>query len=146
MPVPCQVAAALLKALDDEYKAIATYQAVIDAFGPLRPFINIIEAEHRHAAALHRVMTRRGVPIPDNSWLGAITAPPDLAAACQAGIDAEIDNAALYDDLLTAVAGDAELTTLFARLRDASQHRHLPAFRRSLDGGQGHSGCGRRGH
>lgn len=42
--------AAMAEALDDEYKAIATYESVLDAFGPVRPFANIVEAERRHAA------------------------------------------------------------------------------------------------
>jgi hypothetical protein len=43
---------ALCEALDDEYKARATYRKVIEAFGPIRPFVNIVEAEDRHAKAL----------------------------------------------------------------------------------------------
>ncbi len=43
---------ALLEALDDEYKAAVTYAQVIDDFGPIRPFVNIIEAERRHIEAL----------------------------------------------------------------------------------------------
>jgi hypothetical protein len=31
---------ALQAALDDEYRARATYRAVLDAFGDVRPFIN----------------------------------------------------------------------------------------------------------
>lgn len=49
---------ALRDALDDEYKARATYQSVIDKFGPVRPFVNIIEAEERHASALLRLFER----------------------------------------------------------------------------------------
>lgn len=40
------------EALDDEYKARATYRKVIEAFGPVRPFVNIVEAEDRHAEAI----------------------------------------------------------------------------------------------
>ena len=32
---------ALLDALNDEYKALATYQKVIEQFGEIRPFTNI---------------------------------------------------------------------------------------------------------
>ena len=39
--------AVLLEALDDERKAEATYAAVIEKFGEVRPFINIIDAERR---------------------------------------------------------------------------------------------------
>ena len=40
---------ALQLALEDEYRAEAMYEAVIEDFGEVRPFINIIEAERRHA-------------------------------------------------------------------------------------------------
>ena len=38
------LALALNESLQDEYKARATYRAIIQAFGPVRPFINIVEA------------------------------------------------------------------------------------------------------
>ena len=49
-----ELAKILLDALDDERKAEASYAVVIDKFGPVRPFSNIIEAEQRHASALER--------------------------------------------------------------------------------------------
>ena len=52
----------LCEALDDEYRARATYQKVIDTFGPVRPFVNIVEAEDRHAQALLSLFARFGVP------------------------------------------------------------------------------------
>ena len=52
---------ALAEALDDEYQAFATYGQVIDDFGPVRPFVNIREAEGRHIAALQRLFERYGV-------------------------------------------------------------------------------------
>ena len=42
----------LTEALNDEYKARATYQLVTRTFGEIRPFINIVEAENRHIQAL----------------------------------------------------------------------------------------------
>ena len=38
---------ALVAALDDEYHARATYRAVINAFGDVRPFVNIVESDVR---------------------------------------------------------------------------------------------------
>ena len=35
---------ALNEALQDEYKARATYRAIIQRYGPVRPFVNIVEA------------------------------------------------------------------------------------------------------
>lgn len=60
--------AVLLEALDDERKAEAAYGAVIEKSGKVRPFINIIEAERRHSAAIERQMIRLGFAIPANQW------------------------------------------------------------------------------
>jgi hypothetical protein len=43
---------ALNEAIQDEYKACETYRLVIEKFGLIRPFVNIIEAENRHIQAL----------------------------------------------------------------------------------------------
>ena len=43
---------ALSETLDDEYKSQETYAQVIRDFGEVRPFINIVMAEARHAVAL----------------------------------------------------------------------------------------------
>lgn len=137
---------ALCAALDDEYKAIASYEAVLAAFGPIRPFVNIVEAERRHAAALLQQFARHGLTPPADRWQGRVVAPASVAAACAAGVEAEVENAALYDRLLAAVEGDAEVTQVFVALRDASQQRHLPAFRRCLqNGGNAGRGAGRCG-
>ncbi|GAA0572874.1 DUF2202 domain-containing protein [Caenispirillum bisanense] len=128
---------ALSAALDDEYKAIATYEAVLAAFGPVRPFVNIVEAERRHAAALLRQFDRLDLTPPADLWSGQVAAPASLPEAYAAGVAAEVENAALYDQLLAAARGEPEVTRVFIALRDASQDRHLPAFRRHLDGGAG---------
>jgi hypothetical protein len=55
---------ALHDALDDEYKAWATYNQVIADFGEVRPFINIRDAEGRHIEALQRLFVRYALVIP----------------------------------------------------------------------------------
>jgi hypothetical protein len=85
----------LVDALDDERKAEATYAAVIGAFGPVRPFANIIDAEGRHSLAIERQMARLGFPIPANRWAGRGEAPATLAKACEMAIQAEIEDIAL---------------------------------------------------
>lgn len=123
--------AALSEALDDEYRARATYRAVIDRFGPVRPFVNIVEAEDRHISALAQ-FERLAVPPPPDSWTARAMPPQSLAAACADGVQAEIENSALYDRLIAQVS-DAEVRAVMRRLQEASQLRHLPAFRRCLD-------------
>lgn len=121
----------LLDALDDERKAEASYAAVIEKFGPVRPFINIISAERRHAAAIENQMERLGFEIPENLWQGKVDAPSSLAIACKQAVQAEIENVALYDRLIPLIP-DAGVRHVFERLRDASRDNHLPAFRRRL--------------
>lgn len=133
--------AVLLEALDDERKAEATYRAVIEKFGEVRPFINIIEAERRHSAAIERQMTRLGFAIPANQWQSRGMAPDTLAEACRMAIEAEVENIALYDRLLPAIADDS-VRHVLQNLQDASRDNHLPAFRRCLERENGGSGSG----
>ena len=121
----------LLDALDDERKAEATYAAVIEKFGPVRPFVNIISAERRHAAAVENQMDRLGFEIPENPWQEGVDAPASLAIACEQAVQAEIENVALYERLIPLIT-DSGVRHVFERLRDASRDNHLPAFRRHL--------------
>jgi hypothetical protein len=122
---------ALREALDDEYRALATYDRVIGDFGPVRPFVNIREAEARHIAALSTLFARYGLPLPRNAWPGKVARFASVHEACQAGVTAEIENSRLYERLL-ACARHADVRKVFRRLQEASQLRHLPAFRRCL--------------
>lgn len=134
---------ALHDALDDEYKAWATYDRVITDFGDVRPFINIRDAEGRHIEALKRLFVRYGLVIPENPWLGNVTQFTSLQEACAAGVTDEIDNAKLYDRLFKSTERPDILTVLH-NLHDASQDRHLPAFQRCVKGrGDGGIGCGK---
>jgi rubrerythrin len=132
MSVDEKMIGALREALDDEYKARATYQSVIDRFGPVRPFVNIIEAEERHANALLRLFERFGIEPPKDRWAGQVPAPTSIAEACKAGVEAEIENAAMYARLLAHVS-DARVHDVLTRLQQASQQRRLPAFRRCAE-------------
>lgn len=147
-------AAALRTALDDEYRAEATYAAVIAAFGQVRPFINIIEAERRHAASVRAEMDRLGLRYPaTNPYLGTLTAPVSVLAACEQGGAAEIENIALYDRIVPTIK-EPQVRETLTRLQAASRERHLPAFQRCVarggemgrGGGRGaRRGAGRRG-
>ena len=131
MPTDEKTIEALREALDDEYRSRAAYRSVIEAFGPVRPFANIVEAEERHANALLALFERFGVEPPKDRWAGRVPAPPILLEACRAGVEAEIENAAMYGRLLTQVS-DLRAREVLQRLQQASQERHLPAFRRCL--------------
>ena len=132
---------ALLDALNDEYKALATYQKVIEQFGEVRPFTNIMKAEQTHVEELLPLFEKYGVAVPENEWIGKI---PDFASiedALKAGVEAEIENAKMYDEFFTFVQ-EQDILAVFKQLRDASQEKHLPAFQRGLERGSG-QGSGR---
>lgn len=124
--------AALREALEDEYRARATYRKVIAAFGSVRPFVNIVEAEDRHAKALLRLFERFSIEPPRDTWATRVKAPRTLADACRAGVEAEIENEAMYERLLKQVT-DPVARSVLQRLQRASKERHLPAFRRCLE-------------
>lgn len=125
---------ALLDALDDEYKSWTTYDQVIRDFGEVRPFINIREAEGRHIEALLELFRRYGVTPPANPWPGQVARFADLHAACQAGVAGEIENVTLYDRVLRSTARP-DILAVYEALRQASQERHLAAFRRCVQRG-----------
>jgi rubrerythrin len=59
-----------------------------------------------------------------------------MREACQAGVDAEIANVALYDRLMQNTSRQ-DILAVFENLRRASQERHLPALRRCAERGAG---------
>jgi hypothetical protein len=121
---------ALTEALQDEYKAQATYRAILQRFGPVRPFANIVKAEERHIQALLPLFARYGIPVPADDWPTRVTVPDSVAQACQEGVQAEIDNGAMYERLLAMTADYPDVQRVFRNLQRASQENHLPAFQR----------------
>lgn len=122
-------AEALIMALEDEYKAWSLYDQVVADFGMVRPFTNIQRAEENHVAALVTLFDRYGLDVPVNTWVGTVPHYDTLAEACEAGVQAEIDNAVLYDELLGMV-DNPDIIRVFDALQQASQTKHLPTFER----------------
>ena len=138
----------LNEALADEYEARDTYRAIIGRYGAVRPFVNIVEAEQTHIDALLPLFARHGIPVPPEPNPARIVPPASLLEACKQGVAAELENAAMYDRLLTATE-QADVRMVLERLQAASRDRHLPAFQRCVERGgaavTGHGGGGGRG-
>ena len=117
-----------------EYAASAMYQAVIDEFGQVEPYVTIRFAEERHISALTRQLDRYGINVPANPYLGEVAAPADLQTAAQAWAIGEIENVTMYDELLTK-STDANLTRVLTNLRASSQDSHLPLFEAAAQNG-----------
>lgn len=119
----------LHEALDDEYRAWATYDQVISDFGPVQPFVNIRDAEARHGEALAALFERYALPLPANPWPGRVERYASVQAACEAGVAGEVANGQMYERLLAATQRP-DIVAVLRRLQEASQQRHLPAFQR----------------
>lgn len=117
-----------------EYAAYAAYSAVILKFGPVEPFKTILSAEARHIAALKMQMEKYGMAVPANQWMGTITAPATLTDAALMGVEAEKNNAAMYDQLIVEAKDYPDLVRTFGNLQDASYDNHLPAFEAAAEG------------
>jgi len=147
-----ELGSALAEAINDEYKARAMYQLVISTFGEIRPFVNIVEAESRHIQALLPLFNKYDIPVPEDDWESRIAAPASVLEACQAGVQAEIDNAEMYERLLHSTRQYPDVQVVLGQLQRASRENHLPAFQRCVERGEGAKGSPgmgrqhRRGH
>lgn len=126
-----ELEAMMIAAIEDEYKAEAEYEALIDNFGAVKPFTNIVDAEANHIDALEVLFAAYDMPVPENNGDDFVVIPATLAEALQTGIDAEIKNIAIYEDFLKQdLPQDVEDT--FTNLMNASEN-HLASFERQLD-------------
>ena len=129
---------ALFETLDDEYKSRETYAQVIRDFGEVRPFINIVDAEARHANALLGLFRKYDIIPPANRWKTEVPRFASIHEACAACVQGEIENVALYDRALKSTQRP-DILAVYHALRSASQDRHLPAFERCVQRSHGRS-------
>lgn len=118
--------AALDVVLADEYKARAEYEAIVDKYGAVSPYVQLIRAETNHINALIRIYDAFDFAIPADNGVSFVTLPSSLEASYAIGIQAETANIALYQSYL-----DTDLPTsvrsVFLNLQNASEN-HLAAF------------------
>lgn len=129
------VADMLRWAAQDEYLAHGEYAAIMQKFGTMRPYDNIMAAEEQHLAWLQAEYKTRGLDFPTDGSADHVVVPATLKAAAQAGVDAEIANIAMYRAFLARPelqkAENASVKSLFEQLMRASEN-HLRAFRTQL--------------
>mgnify|MGYP001554457478 CR=1 FL=1 len=122
----------LILAIEEEYKARALYEYVIDTFGSEVPFVEIAASEAKHAATLVRQAEKYGIDYP--AYDPSVFDFPVFATieeALQAGVDAEIADAELYDALM-ATTDRADLLRVYTNLQTASLENHLVSFQSYL--------------
>ena len=120
----------LTYAIQDEYLARAEYELIIGEYGSIRPFTNIMAAEQRHIEWVAEMFDEYGYPLPKDTANLYVSLPADLQSSFETGVQAEIDNIAMYESFL-AEDLPADVRDLFERLKQASEN-HLRAFRNNL--------------
>ncbi|HWP22121.1 MAG TPA: hypothetical protein VN417_05190 [Candidatus Cryosericum sp.] len=124
------VADMLTYALQDEYLARAEYALILSGFGSVRPFSNIIRAEDTHIDTLLPLFEAYGITAPADEGSSRAAAVSSLTAAYQAGVNAEVNNIAMYETFLAEDLPD-DVRTVFESLMHASEN-HQRAFQNRL--------------
>lgn len=120
----------LTYAIQDEYLARAEYELIMSQYGSIRPFTNIMKAEETHIEALLPLFTEYGVGAPADEGADHAASVASLTEAYQAGVNAEINNIAMYETFLDQDLPD-DVRTVFESLMHASEN-HLRAFQNQL--------------
>ena len=121
----------LTYAVQDEYLARGEYLAIIEKFGNQNPYVNIVKAEQTHLDYLAEVYGSYGLEFPTDTSVGHIVVPADLLEAAQTGVQAEIDNIAMYERFL-AYDLPENVFDVFSALKSGSDS-HLLAFQKQVD-------------
>ena len=121
----------LTYAIQDEYLARAEYELIIEEYGSIRPFTNIMAAEVRHIEWVAELFDEYGYSLPEDTAHKYVRLPEDLKSSFETGVQAEIDNIAMYESFLQEDL-PADVRDLFERLQSASEN-HLRAFRNNLN-------------
>ena len=120
----------LTYAIEDEYAAHSEYEAIINEYGSVNPYSNIIRAESAHINALVTLFRTYGISVPADTGDEHAVIPSDLKAAASVGVQAEQYNISMYEKFLKENLPQ-DVKDAFISLRDASLS-HLAAFQNQL--------------
>jgi len=121
----------LTYSIQDEFLARAEYELIMEEYGSIRPFTNIMAAEQRHIEWVTELFEAYGYTVPEDTARQHVVLPDDLKSSFETGVQAEIDNIAMYETFLREDLPD-DVRDLFERLKQASEN-HLRAFRNNLN-------------
>jgi hypothetical protein len=116
----------LTYAILDEYAAQATYQAILDAYGQVKPFSKIVLAEQKHIDLLLPLFETYGINVPVNNASDSVVLPDSIASAIATGVEAETLNIAIYESFLEQDLPE-DVRVVFEYLKAGSEN-HLAAF------------------
>ncbi len=115
-------------AIEDEYLALGEYQSIMEKFDVTRPYSNIADSEKTHISYLEELYEDYDRIIPEIDAQGHIYIPASLKEAAEVGVQAEINNIAMYEKFLEQDL-PADVRAVFEVLMRGSEN-HLRAFTR----------------
>jgi hypothetical protein len=118
-------------ALQDEYAARAEYFEIQESFGTMRPYDNIMRSEEKHIAMLKDLFAQYGLTVPEDDSADHVVIPASLLEAAETGVQAEINNIAMYEKFLTYTLPQ-DVADAFDALMSASES-HLSAFENQVE-------------
>lgn len=121
----------LTYAVQDEYLAHAEYAKIMEIFDVQKPYSNISLSEETHLSHLKEVYASYDLEFPADTASEHLIVPTSLLEAAKTGVQAEIDNIAMYEKFLTYDLPD-NVYSVFVILRDGSKN-HLKAFQKQVD-------------
>jgi len=132
------IEAMLTMAIQDEYLARQEYESILDEYGSIRPFTNIIQAEVNHIELLEPLFTTYKITIPEDDAIDHVVLPDTLEESFAIGVQAEVNNIAMYERFLEEGLPE-DVQDVFRRLVSAS-YNYLEAFARQAEGNSGRNG------
>jgi hypothetical protein len=122
----------LIYAIQDEYMAQAEYNAILAEYGVQSPFSNIVKAEAIHIGYLIPLFETYNYALPENDAATRTVLPATIAESYTTGVQAEINNIAMYDEFLNEELPE-DVRIVFEKLKSASVY-HQAAFERAAGG------------
>lgn len=116
-------------AIQDEYFARQEYEIILDEYGNINPFANVISAEATHIEELLPLFETYDVAVPQDNAKDLVALPATLQVAYETGVQAEINNIGMYERFLEEDLPQ-DVRDVFEALMAASE-KHLQAFSRS---------------
>ncbi|MGB6127442.1 MAG: DUF2202 domain-containing protein [Psychrilyobacter sp.] len=117
-------------AIEDEIFAKTEYEKIMKTFNIDRPFSNIKRAEETHMEMLQPLIEKYDVSYGKLDEKDLII-PKTLKETFEIGVQAEIDNIAMYEKFLKDEKLPSDVREVFIYLRDGSKN-HLRAFEKQL--------------
>ncbi len=118
--------------LRSKYRTCALYRMVLQAFGPVQPFKDLLKIEEKYRMILAGLARRYGHAMPVDEWEGQVAIPVSFVEACEEAIQLELENDRLYLARLD-ICEEPALRRVMMRIRNVSQMSHQPSFREYLE-------------